>query len=63
MLALMSAKTESDTGAKDSPSMMRAEFPLLIGLTTAAIFVGVGSQLNGKNLAAEWREFTCSTPG
>jgi hypothetical protein len=63
MLAPMSAKTESDTDAKNSPSIMRAEVPLLIGLTTAAIFVGVGSQLNGKNLAAEWREFTCSTPG
>ena len=45
MLAPMSAKTESDAGAKNSPSIMRAEFPLLIGVGTAAIFFGTGSRL------------------
>jgi hypothetical protein len=62
----MSEKADAIQHAKNTQqfgSAIRAEVPLLIGLTTAAIFVGVGSQLNGKNLAAEWREFTCSTPG
>jgi Ca2+:H+ antiporter len=45
MLAPMSVKTESDAGAKNSPSIMRAEFPLLIGVGTAAIFFGTGSRL------------------
>ncbi|HEY5766621.1 MAG TPA: ionic transporter y4hA [Candidatus Udaeobacter sp.] len=42
----MSAKTESDADAKTVPSIMRAEFPLLIGFGTAAIFLVVGSDLN-----------------
>ena len=46
MLAPMSAKTESDADAKTVPSIMRAEFPLLIGFGTAAIFLVVGSDLN-----------------
>ena len=45
MLAPMSAKTESDAHAKNSPSIMRAEFPLLIGVGTAAIFFGTGNRL------------------
>ena len=46
MLGPMSAKTESDADAKTAPSIMRAEFPLLIGFGTAAIFLVVGSDLN-----------------
>ena len=46
MLAPMSAKMESDADAKTVPSIMRAEFPLLIGFGTAAIFLVVGSDLN-----------------
>ena len=46
MLAPMSAKMESDADAKTIPSIMRAEFPLLIGFGTAAIFLVVGSDLN-----------------
>jgi Ca2+:H+ antiporter len=45
MLAPMSPKTESDADAKNSQSIMRAEFPLLIGVGTAAIFLGTGSRL------------------
>jgi Ca2+:H+ antiporter len=45
MLAPMSAKTESDPDAKNVPSIMRAEFPLLIGVGTAAIFFGTGNRL------------------
>jgi len=45
MLAPMSAKTESDADAKNAPSIMRAEFPLLIGVGTVAIFFGTGSRL------------------
>src|SRR4029434_10560473 len=45
MLAPMSAKTESDADAKNVPSIMRAEFPLLIGVGTAAIFFGTGRRL------------------
>src|SRR4029450_10801349 len=45
MLAPMSAKTESDADAKNYPSITRAEFPLLIGVGTAAIFFGTGSRL------------------
>jgi Ca2+:H+ antiporter len=44
MLAPMSAKMQSDD-SKNFPSIMRAEFPLLIGLVTAAIFFGTGSRL------------------
>jgi Ca2+:H+ antiporter len=46
MLAPMSAKTESDADAKNFSSIMRAEFPLLIGLATSAIFFALGNQLN-----------------
>jgi len=45
----MSAKEEVIQQAKNSQqfgSAMRSEFPLLIGLSTAAIFVAVGSQLS-----------------
>ena len=45
MLAPMSAKTESDADAKNVPSIMRAEFPLLIGVGTVAIFFGTGNRL------------------
>jgi Ca2+:H+ antiporter len=45
MLAPMSAKTESDADAKNVPSIMRAEFPLLIGAGTAAISFGTGGRL------------------
>src|SRR4029453_1268609 len=45
MLAPMSAKTKSNAEAKNSPSIMRAEFALLIGVGTAAIFLGTGSRL------------------
>src|SRR6266498_4213350 len=45
MLAPMSAKTESDADAKKSPSIMRAEFPLLIALGTLVIFFGSGNRL------------------
>ena len=45
MLAPMSAKTEPDADAKNFTSVMRAEFPLLIGVGTAAIFFGTGSRL------------------
>jgi Ca2+:H+ antiporter len=47
MLAPMSAKTESDADAKNFPSIMRAEFPLLIALGTLAILFGIGSRLVG----------------
>ena len=49
MLRRMSAKAEVIQQAKNTQpfgSAMRSEFPLLIGLTTAAIFVAVGSQLS-----------------
>jgi Ca2+:H+ antiporter len=49
MLRRMSAKAEAIQQAKITQpfgSAMRSEFPLLIGLTTAAIFVAVGSQLS-----------------
>jgi Ca2+:H+ antiporter len=46
MLAPMSAKTESDADAKTVPSIMRAEFPLLIGLATSAMFLALGDQLH-----------------
>jgi Ca2+:H+ antiporter len=49
MLRPMSAKEEVIQQAKNSQqfgSAMRSEFPLLIGLSTAAIFVAVGSQLS-----------------
>ena len=45
----MSAQAEVIQQAKNTQpfgSAMRSEFPLLIGLTTAAIFVAVGSQLS-----------------
>jgi Ca2+:H+ antiporter len=45
----MSAKAEVIQQAKNTQQFgnaMRSEFPLLIGLTTAAIFVAVGSQLS-----------------
>jgi len=45
----MSAKAEVIQQAKNTRQFgnaMRSEFPLLIGLTTAAIFVAVGSQLS-----------------
>ena len=45
----MSAKAEAIQQTKNTQpfgSAMRSEFPLLIGLTTAAIFVAVGSQLS-----------------
>ena len=45
----MSAKAEVIQQTKNTQpfgSAMRSEFPLLIGLTTAAIFVAVGSQLS-----------------
>jgi Ca2+:H+ antiporter len=45
----MSAKADVIQQAKSTQpfgSAMRSEFPLLIGLTTAAIFVAVGSQLS-----------------
>jgi Ca2+:H+ antiporter len=45
MLATMSAKTESDADAKDVPSIMRAEFPLLIALGTLATLFGIGNRL------------------
>jgi len=45
MLAPMSAKTESDADAKKSPSIIRAEFPLLIALGTLVIFFGSGNRL------------------
>jgi Ca2+:H+ antiporter len=45
MLAIMSAKTESDADAKDFPGIIRAEFPLLIGLGTLAVFFGIGNRL------------------
>jgi Ca2+:H+ antiporter len=47
MLAPMSAKTESDADARNFPSIMRAEFPLLIALGTLAIFFGTGNRLVG----------------
>lgn len=47
MLAPMSAKTESDADAKNVPSIMRAEFPLLIGVGTLAILFGIGNQFVG----------------
>src|SRR5260370_11273791 len=49
MLRGMSAKAEVIQQAKNTQpfgSAMRSEFPLLIGLATAAIFVAVGSQLS-----------------
>jgi Ca2+:H+ antiporter len=46
MLVPMSAKTESDADAKTVPSIMRAEFPLLIGLATSAMFLALGDQLH-----------------
>ena len=49
MLRRMSAKAEVIQQAKNTRQFgnaMRSEFPLLIGLTTAAIFVAVGSQLS-----------------
>ena len=49
MLRRMSAKAEVIQQAKNTQQFgnaMRSEFPLLIGLTTAAIFVAVGSQLS-----------------
>jgi Ca2+:H+ antiporter len=48
MLARMSGKAEQAHRAKTAPSFgdaMRQEFPLLIGLGTAAIFFAAGSQL------------------
>jgi len=45
----MSAKAEVIRHAKNTQQIgtaMRSEFPLLIGLTTAAVFVAVGSQLS-----------------
>src|SRR5438034_10398588 len=48
MLARMSPKAKSARHTKDarhSENSMRAEFPLLIGLGTAAIFFAAGSQL------------------
>ena len=49
MLRRMSAKAEVIRHAKNTQQIgtaMRSEFPLLIGLTTAAVFVAVGSQLS-----------------
>jgi Ca2+:H+ antiporter len=49
MLRRMSAKAEAFQRAKqDEPlsGAIRAEYPLLIGLVTAGIFLGVGSHLN-----------------
>jgi len=45
MLAPVSAKMKSDAEVKNFPSIMRAEFPLLFGAGTAAIFFGTGNQL------------------
>jgi Ca2+:H+ antiporter len=47
MLAPMSAKTESDAEAKTVPSIIRAEFPLLIAMGTLAIFFGIGNRVVG----------------
>ena len=49
MLRRMSAKVDTLNQAKNTQqfgSAMRAEFPLLIGLATAAILLGMGSRLN-----------------
>jgi Ca2+:H+ antiporter len=49
MLRRMSAKADAIRQAKNTQqfgSAIRAEFPLLVGLGTAAIFVAVGSDLN-----------------
>ena len=49
MLRRMSAKADAIQQAKNAHqfgSAIRAEFPLLVGLGTAAIFVAVGSDLN-----------------
>jgi Ca2+:H+ antiporter len=49
MLRRMSAKADAIRQAKktqQSGSPIRAEFPLLVGLATAAIFLAVGSDLN-----------------
>jgi len=47
MLAPMSAKRKSDADAKSFPSIMRAEFPLLIVVGTLAIFFSTGNRLVG----------------
>ena len=55
MLRRMSAKAEAIQQAKEPQqlgSAIRGEFPLLIGLTTAAIFVAVGSQLSDLTMRA-----------
>ena len=49
MIRRMSAKADALNRAKDSQqfgSAIRAEFPLLIGLATAAILLGMGSRIN-----------------
>jgi Ca2+:H+ antiporter len=46
MLRRMSAKADAIQHAHQFGSAIRAEFPLLVGLGTAAIFVAVGSDLN-----------------
>ena len=48
MLALMSGKTQATYPARSAPHFgdaIRSEFPLLIGLGTAAIFLGTGARL------------------
>src|SRR6266487_3683716 len=48
MLAPMSGKTEATRPARSAPHFgdaIRSEFPLLIGLGTAAIFLGTGARL------------------
>jgi Ca2+:H+ antiporter len=48
MLALMSGKTQATHPARSAPHFgdaIRSEFPLLIGLGTAAIFLGTGARL------------------
>ncbi len=48
MLALMSGKAQATHSARSAPHFgdaIRSEFPLLIGLGTAAIFLGTGARL------------------